>query len=134
TGPSTVHLSHGEPVHARPHRRDRGRLHRARHSAPVDILDASGAERLPARAIVVDLHDPPVAYREDVEHPAQGLFHRADVRASCAHNDTLATARELEGVDLATVLEHPAERVDHLLAAVTDPLVAQPLPLDVGVE
>ena len=45
-----------------------------------------------------------------------------------------AAARELECVDLATLLEPPMERVDHLLTPVTDPLLAQPLPADVGIE
>src|SRR6266487_2187663 len=46
----------------------------------------------------------------------------------------VAAARELECVDLAALLEPPAKRVDHLRAPVTDPLLAQPLPADVGIE
>src|SRR5213596_3772298 len=41
---------------------------------------------------------------------------------------------ELECVDLAALLEPPPEGVDHLLAAVTDPLLAQTLPANVRIE
>ena len=46
----------------------------------------------------------------------------------------LAATGELECVDLAPLLEPQPERVDDLLAAVADPLLAQPLPADVGIE
>src|SRR6266516_4266999 len=46
----------------------------------------------------------------------------------------LAAPGELECVELAALLEPPAEGVDHLLAAVTDPLLAQTLPADVRIE
>src|SRR5262249_143912 len=46
----------------------------------------------------------------------------------------LAAAGELERVDLAARLHPPTERVDHLLRAVTNPLLAQPLPADVRIE
>jgi hypothetical protein len=66
-----------------------------------------------------------------LEDLAQGLLLEADVRSACAQHDLVAAAGELERVDLAALLEPPTERVDHLLAAVTDPLLAQPLPADV---
>src|SRR6266550_758092 len=80
------------------------------------------------------MNDPPVAQSEDVEDLAQRLFLGADVRSACAQHDLVAAAGELECVDLAALLEPPTERVDHLLAAVTDPLLAQPPPADVGIE
>jgi len=43
-------------------------------------------------------------------------------------------ARELECVDLAALLEPGAEGLEHLLAPVADPLSAQSLPGDVGIE
>src|SRR5439155_6633778 len=75
-----------------------------------------------------------VPQRKDVEDLAQRLFVRADVRSPSAQHNMLAAARELECVDLAALLEPPTEGVDHLLAPVTDPLLAQPLPADVGIE
>src|SRR5439155_18224822 len=104
-------------------------------SAPVRVLgDAGCRERLPAAPVVVDADDPSVAQREDVEDLVQGLFRRADARSARAQHDLLAAAGELECVDLAALLEPPPEGVDHLLAAVTDPLLAQTLPADVRVE
>src|SRR5712691_7850150 len=87
-------------------------------------------------AKVFDAHDPPVAQRKDVEDLAlEGLvFHRANARSARAQHHPLAAAGELECVDLAALLEPPTERVDHLLAAATDPLLAQPLPADVRIE
>src|SRR5439155_18627625 len=100
-----------------------------RDSAPAQIPgDAGRLKSLAPTPIVVDAHDPPVAQGEDVEDLAQRLFLGADVRSPSAQHDLLAAARELECVDLAALLEPPAERVDHLLAPVTDPLLAQPLP------
>jgi hypothetical protein len=58
----------------------------------------------------------------------------ADVRSACAQHDPLAAAGELERVDPAALLEPPPEGVEHLLAAVTDPLLAQPPPADLRIE
>jgi hypothetical protein len=58
----------------------------------------------------------------------------ADVRSASAQHDPLAAAGELERVDPAALLEPPPERVEHLLAAVTDPLLAQPPPADLRIE
>src|SRR6266571_8226291 len=54
--------------------------------------------------------------------------------APCAQHNMLAAARELECVDLAALLEPATESVDHLLAPLTDPLLAQPLPADIWIE
>jgi hypothetical protein len=75
-----------------------------------------------------------VAQGEDVEDLIQLLFQRTDVLSACAQHDLVAAARELKCVDLAALLERPAKRVDHLLAAVTDPLLAQPVPAHVSIE
>src|SRR5262245_20655887 len=58
----------------------------------------------------------------------------ADVGSARAQHDRLAAAGELRRVDLAALLQPPTERVDHLLRAVTNPLLAQPLPADVRIE
>src|SRR6266540_178889 len=57
-----------------------------------------------------------------------------DAQATGSHDHLLIAAGELERVDLAALLETPAEGVDHLLATVADPVLAQPLPGDVGIE
>jgi hypothetical protein len=111
------------------------RLTARRDSAPAHISgDAGRVESLASTPIVVDAHDAPFSQGEDVEDLAQGLFLGADVRSPCAQHDLLAAAGELECVDLAALLEPPPEGVDHLLAAVTDPLLAQTLPADVRIE
>jgi hypothetical protein len=46
----------------------------------------------------------------------------------------ITAANELERVDLAALLDPPAESVKDLLAPVADPLLAQPLPHNVGIE
>src|SRR5262249_25663336 len=69
-----------------------------------------------------------------VEDLTQRLFLGADVRSPSAQHDLGAAAGELECVDLAALLEPPTESVDHLLAPVTDPLLAQPLPAHIWIE
>src|SRR5262249_45406728 len=104
---------------------------------PVRVLvDAGCRQRLPPAPVVVDAHDPPVAQDEDVEDLAleRLVFDRVDARSARAEHNLLAAAGELECIDLAAPLEPPTEGVDHLLAAVTNPLLAQPLPADVRVE
>src|SRR5207244_9466327 len=104
---------------------------------PVRVAgDAGCRQRLPPAPVVVDAHDPPVAQGENVEDLAleRLVFHRVDACSARAEHNLLAAAGELECIDLAAPLEPPTERVDHLLAAVTDPLLAQPLPTDVRIE
>src|SRR6266545_1473846 len=98
--------------------------------------DACCRERLGPPPVVLDAHDPPVAQSEDVEDlPLERLApYLRDAQATGSHDHLLIAAGELERVDLAALLETPAEGVDHLLATVADPVLAQPLPGDVGTE
>src|SRR6266498_774049 len=53
---------------------------------------------------------------------------------SAEHHNLITGSGELERVDLAPLLQAPAEGVEHLLAPVADPLLTQPLPSDLGIE
>jgi hypothetical protein len=77
-----------------------------------------------------------LAQGEDVEDLALEWLasHLGDARAAGSHDDLLAAAGELERVDLAALVETPTEGVDHLLATVADPVLAQPPPRDFGIE
>jgi hypothetical protein len=79
---------------------------------------------------------PSVAKGEDVVDLALERLARdlRRFRTARAHHDPVFAADELEHVDLAALVERPAEGVDHLVAAVADEVVAQSSPGDVGSE
>jgi hypothetical protein len=89
--------------------------------------DAGCRKRFVPAPIVVDAHDPAVTKGESVEDLALERLasHRADARAAGTQHDLLAAAGELERVDLAALVESPAKGVEHLFAAVADPIFAQ---------
>jgi len=73
---------------------------------------------------------------KDIEHlPLERLgANVGDARTAGAHHDLVAAAGEFERVDLTALLEPPAEGLDHLFAPLAARLLAQPLPLDLGIE
>ena len=76
--------------------------------------------------LLVDAHDPAITQSEDVEDLALERLasHLGDARAAGAQHDLIIGAGELEPIDVAALLEPPAEGIDHLLAAVANPLRA----------
>src|SRR5215207_5807804 len=93
-------------------------------------------QRLAPAPVVVDAHDPPIAQREDVEDlaPERLASHLGHARTAGAKDNVFAAACELECVDLAALLE-PMRKVSSTSSHPwQNPLIAQPLPGDVGME
>ena len=79
-------------------------------SAPAGVVGGvAGRERLDSAPIVIDL-----------ERLARDL---GDGRATGSHDHLITATAELERVDLAALLQSPAEGLDHLLGAVADPVL-----------
>jgi hypothetical protein len=106
-------------------------------SAPVRVLsDAGCGEGVAPPPVVDDAHDPPLAQGEDVEDLAieRLVLDRVDAWAASAEDDC-SPARVNSSASISRRRSSPqAEGLDHLLAAVADPLLAHALPGHVGIE